>query len=187
MPTTSAATEDLRYPVGKWEPKPSLDPATRRKFINEIAATPKRLRAAVAGLTPQQWETPYREGGWTVRQVVHHVADSHMNSYVRFKLALTEEVPTIKTYEEKRWAETAEVRRTPPEVSLVLLESLHARWTELLRAMSAADFGRKLRHPEHGEMTLDALLSLYEWHGRHHTAHITALRKRMGWAPAGGE
>jgi uncharacterized damage-inducible protein DinB len=110
-----------------------------------------------------------------------------MNSYVRFKLALTEEVPTIKTYEEKRWAETAEVRRTPPEVSLVLLESLHARWTELLRAMSAADFGRKLRHPEHGEMTLDALLSLYEWHGRHHTAHITALRKRMGWAPAGGE
>jgi len=173
--------EDLRYPVGKWQPQASLDEATRRKYIDEIASTPPKLRQAVAGLSEKQFDTPYRDGGWTVRQVVHHLPDSHLNSYVRFKLALTEETPTIKTYDEQKWAETPDVGKTPVEVSLQLLESMHARWIELLRGMKPADFSRKLRHPEHGEMTLDTLLSLYEWHGRHHVAHITALRRRQGW------
>lgn len=174
-------TADLRYPVGKWEKKTSLDPATRQRFIDEIAATPAAMRKAVAGLDDAQLDTPYRDGGWTVRQVVHHVPDSHLNSYVRFKLALTEEMPQIKTYDEQKWAETAEVKKTPIEVSLALLESLHTRWVNLLRSMSAADFARRFRHPELGEMNLDTLLSLYEWHGRHHVAHITALRKNKGW------
>ncbi len=173
--------EDPRYPVGKWEKKTALDAATRRRFIDEIAATPANLRKAVAGLNDKQLDTPYRDGGWTVRQVVHHVPESHMNSYCRFKWALTEEVPTIKTYDEQKWSETAEVQRTPVEVSLQLLDSLHTRWVNLLRAMTADDFGRRFKHPELGEMSLDTLLSLYEWHGRHHVAHITALRQRNGW------
>lgn len=173
--------EDLRYPVGKWEKKTTLDDATRRRFIDEIAATPANIRKAVAGLTEQQLDTPYRDGGWTVRQVVHHVPDSHLNSYVRFKLALTEDTPPIKTYDEQKWAETPEVAKTPIAVSLQLLESLHTRWVALLRAMSAADFARRFQHPDLGEMNLDTLLSLYEWHGRHHVAHITTLRQRNGW------
>jgi len=172
---------DLRYPVGKWEKKTSLDDATRRRFIDEIAATPAAMRQAVAGLSDAQLNTPYRGGGWTVRQVVHHVPDSHLNSYVRFKLALTEDTPQIKTYDEQKWAETAEVKTTPVEVSLQLLDSLHTRWVTLLRSMTAADFARRFQHPELGEMNLDTLLSLYEWHGRHHVAHITALRQRNGW------
>jgi uncharacterized damage-inducible protein DinB len=174
-------TADPRFPVGKWEKKTALDAATRRRFIDEIAATPANLRQAVAGLTEKQLDTPYRDGGWTVRQVVHHVPDSHLNSYVRFKLALTEDKPTIKTYDEQKWAETAEVQRTPVDVSLQLLDSLHTRWVNLLRSMSDADFSRRFQHPDLGEMNLDTLLSLYEWHGRHHVAHITALRQRMGW------
>ncbi len=173
--------EDLRYPVGKWEKKTSLDDATRRRFIDEIAATPAAMRQAVAGLSDAQLNTPYRGGGWTVRQVVHHVPDSHLNSYVRFKLALTEDTPQIKTYDEQKWAETAEVMTTPVEVSLQLLDSLHTRWVTLLRSMTAADFARRFQHPELGEMNLDTLLSLYEWHGRHHVAHIMSLRKRKGW------
>ncbi|MGH9790718.1 MAG: YfiT family bacillithiol transferase [Candidatus Acidiferrales bacterium] len=173
--------EDLRYPIGRWEKRASLDDATRRRFIDEIAAAPANFRKAVAGLNEQQLATPYREGGWTVRQVIHHVPESHMNSYCRFKWALTEDVPTIKTYEEQKWAETAEVQKTPVEVSLQLLESLHARWVGLLRAMTAGDFARRFKHPDLGEMNLDTLLSLYEWHGRHHVAHITSLRRRMGW------
>jgi len=173
--------EDLRYPVGKWEKKTNLDDATRKKFIDEIAATPANLRKAVAGLNDQQLDTPYRDGGWTVRQVVHHVPESHLNSYVRFKLALTEDVPQIKTYDEQKWAETPEVNTTPPDVSLQLLDSLHVRWVNLLRGMKPADFSRRFKHPELGELNLDTLLSLYEWHGRHHVAHITSLRKRKGW------
>ena len=172
---------DLRYPVGKWEKKSSLDEATRGRFIDEIAVMPGNMRKAVAGLNEKQLDTPYRDGGWTVRQVVHHVPDSHLNSYVRFKLALTEDVPQIKTYDEQKWAETEEVKKTPIEVSLTLLESLHMRWVTLLRSMTAADFARRFKHPELGEMNLDTLLSLYEWHGRHHVAHITSLRKRKGW------
>jgi hypothetical protein len=174
-------TADPRFPIGKWEKKTSLDAATRQRFIDEIAATPAAMRKAVAGLSDAQLDTPYRDGGWTVRQVVHHVPDSHLNSYVRFKLALTEDTPQIKTYDEQKWAETAEVAKTPIEVSLALLDSLHTRWVTLLRSMSAADFARRFKHPELGELNLDTLLSLYEWHGRHHVAHITALRQRKGW------
>jgi uncharacterized damage-inducible protein DinB len=150
-------------------------------MIEQIAETPAKVRAAVEGFTEQQLDTPYREGGWTVRQVVHHLADSHMNAYVRFKLALTEDEPTIKTYEQDRWADTVDSRTAPAEISLLLLDGLHDRWAMLLRSLSAADFARKFTHPEHGKMTLERLLGLYAWHGRHHTAHITGLRDRKGW------
>ncbi|HLI30711.1 MAG TPA: putative metal-dependent hydrolase, partial [Terriglobia bacterium] len=146
-----------------------------------IEEVPARLRAAVKGLSDAQLDTPYREGGWTVRQVVHHLADSHMNSYVRFRLALTESEPTIKTYDQTRWAELRDARTAPVEPSLALLESLHKRWVLLLKSLEAADFSRTFRHPDRGTMTLDQNLALYAWHGRHHVAHITSLRERMGW------
>ena len=150
-------------------------------MIEQIAAAPAKMREAVAGLTREQLETPYRDGGWTLRQVVHHVPDSHLNSYVRFKLALTEESPTIRPYDEARWAELPDSVDTPPETSMQLLESLHDRWVRLLRSMSADDFQRTLNHPENGLMTLDAMVALYAWHGRHHVAHITSTRARNGW------
>jgi uncharacterized damage-inducible protein DinB len=178
--TTSAAT-DLRYPVGRFRRPESLDEAQRRRAIDAIAATPAQLRAAVKGLTDAQLDTPYRPDGWTVRQVVHHVPDSHMNAYVRFKLALTEDEPIIKPYEEARWAELADSRETPIETSLLLLERLHERWVILLRSMSANDFARRLLHPETGIQRLDQVLALYEWHGAHHVGQITSLRERMGW------
>src|SRR5207302_4283395 len=172
---------DLSYPIGKYEHKASLSPTERENAIAQIAATPKRLRDAVAGLSHQQFDTPYRPGGWTVRQVVHHVPDSHMNSYMRFKLALTENEPAIKPYDEARWAELADTPATPVEVSLTLLESLHDRWVRLLRSMADVDFSRQFRHPELGAVRLDGNLALYAWHGKHHVAHITSLRGRMGW------
>jgi uncharacterized damage-inducible protein DinB len=172
---------DLRYPIGKAQLVAPLDDGERRQMIAQIEEAPARLRAAVAGLTPEQLDTPYRPGGWTVRQVVHHVPDSHLNAYVRFKFALTEQEPAIKTYDEARWAELPDTRAVPVEVSLALLENLHRRWVALLRALAAADFARTLRHPDHGVITLDQLLCIYSWHGRHHTAHVTALRERMGW------
>jgi uncharacterized damage-inducible protein DinB len=173
---------DPRYPVGPFQRKDQLTPDERRTMIDTIAAAPARMRAAVAGLSDEQLDTPYREGGWTVRQVVHHVPDSHLNAYCRLKLALTEEQPTIKPYDEALWAQLDDARVTPVEVSLTLLESLHARWVGLLRAMKDDDFGRTFRHPEHqGTPTLDWLVALYEWHGRHHAAHITSLRERMSW------
>jgi uncharacterized damage-inducible protein DinB len=149
--------------------------------IDEIERAPARLRAAVEGLTAEQLDTPYRPDGWTVRQVVHHVPDSHLNSYCRFKLALTEDEPTIKPYREERWAELADSRATPIEVSLVLLESLHKRWVGLLKSLEHSDFSRAFRHPEIGLITLAQNLRLYSWHGRHHTAQVTSLRERMGW------
>jgi hypothetical protein len=139
------------------------------------------MRAAVAGLTTAQLDTAYRPGGWTVRQVVHHVPDSHLNAYVRFKLALTENAPTIKPYDEAAWARLPDTASTPIEVSLDLLESLHARWVRLLEAMTDSDFARQFHHPESGTMRLDTYLSGYAWHCRHHLAHITQLRARMGW------
>jgi uncharacterized damage-inducible protein DinB len=172
---------DPRYPIGRYERRDVLTPDERAAMIEQIAAVPRKMRDAVAGLTPQQLETPYRDGGWTLRQVVHHVPDSHMNSYVRFKLALTEETPTIRPYDEARWAELADSVDTPPATSMALLESLHDRWVRLLRSMSAEDFQRTLNHPENGLMTLDAMLALYAWHGRHHVAHITSTRARNGW------
>jgi len=171
---------DLRYPIGRHEPVTTLAPEQRRQCIEQIAATPARLRRAVTGLDERQLDTPYRPGGWTVRQVVHHVPDSHMNAYVRFKLGLTEDQPAIRTYEEKLWAETPEMR-APIDVSLTLLEGLHGRWVLLLRALEPAHFARTIQHPELGRVTLDGILASYAWHGRHHTAHITTLRERMGW------
>ena len=151
-------------------------------MISTIARTPDDMRSAVAGLTPDQLDTPYRPEGWTVRQVVHHVPDSHLNAYTRFKLALTEDTPTIKPYDEARWAELSDSHDTPIETSLTLLRALHDRWVRLLRAMKADDFLRRLNHPEwEAPLSLDAMLALYAWHGPHHVGHITSLRRRMGW------
>jgi len=172
---------DLRYPVGDFEWKGPITDAERHRFIGEIEQTPARLRTAVKGLTEQQLDTPYRPGGWTVRQVVHHLPDSHTNSYTRFRLALTENDPIIKPYDEGKWAELADARTAPIEISLNLLESLHHRWVMLLRSFNEKDWARTFRHPERGPMTLDKNLALYAWHGRHHVAHITSLRERMGW------
>ena len=172
---------DLHYPIGKfiYEGHPTED--QKRSFLDDIARTPADLRAAVKGLTPAQLDTPYRLGGWTVRQVVHHVPDSHLNAYVRFKLALTEDEPTIKPYAEDRWADLADTRATPVEVSLTLLDSLHDRWMRLLRSLTPEQWKRTFRHPHLGPMTLEKTLALYAWHGRHHVAHITALREREEW------
>jgi len=172
---------DPRYPIGPLPKVGEVDDAWRRARIAEIEEAPARLRAAVEGLSPERLDTPYRPEGWTVRQVVHHVPDSHVNAYVRFKLALTEDAPTIKPYEEDRWARLADTRDTPVEVSLALLDALHSRWVVLLRSLGAADFARSLNHPEKGLLSLDQMLNLYAWHGRHHVAHVTALCGRMGW------
>ncbi len=172
---------DPRYPIGKFSYTNPPTEAERKQFIADIEQAPKALRAAVQGLSPQQWETPYRDGGWTVRQVVHHVPESHMNAYIRFKLALTEDEPTIKPYMEDRWAQLDDVRSTPPEVSLALLDHLHDRWVRVLQAIKPEDWKRTFRHPELGVVSLEKNVALYAWHGRHHVAHITELRKRMGW------
>jgi hypothetical protein len=173
---------DLQYPVGKFEREAErLTAAEHLTLIDGIAALPARLRAAVTGLTEEQLSTPYRPAGWTPRQVVHHVADSHLNAYVRLKLALTEDEPTIKPYDEAAWAELPDTQLVPLEVSLTLLDALHARWAALLGALPAEAFNRTFRHPELGVMPLETQLRLYEWHGRHHVAHVTNLRGRMGW------
>lgn len=172
---------DPRYPIGKFTYNGTPTDEQQQNFLADIAATPANLRAAVKGLSETQLDTPYREGGWTVRQVVHHVPDSHLNSYVRFKLALTEDEPTIKTYAEDRWAELADTKATPIEVSLTLLDSLHDRWVRLLRSLKPEDWKRTFRHPDLGPMTLEKTLALYAWHGKHHVAHITGLRERKGW------
>ena len=172
---------DLRYPVGEFHFPKSVSAQELAQFIDEIAETPARLRAAITGLSDAQLDTPYRPCGWTVRQLAHHVPDSHINSYVRFRLALTEDVPVIKPYEEKLWADLADARSLPVEPSLVLLESLHARWVPLLRSLSESDWKRSFRHPELGLVSLENNAALYAWHGRHHVAHITALRQRLGW------
>jgi uncharacterized damage-inducible protein DinB len=172
---------DLSYPIGKFHFEGPLTAAQKEKALDDISSTPAHLRAAVAGLSAEQLDTSYRPGGWTVRQVVHHVPDSHMNSYVRFKLALTEDDPTIKPYAEDRWAELADTKATPIEVSLTMLDSLHERWVRLLRSLNASDWQRTFRHPQLGPVSLEKNLALYAWHGRHHVSHITALRERNGW------
>jgi len=172
---------DPRYPIGRYTPDETPSAETRAKYVEEIAALPARMRKAVEGLTAQQLETPYREGGWTLRQVVHHVPDSHMNAYVRTKLALTENVPTIKPYDEAAWARLKDSELTAPDVSLTLLETIHLRWVNLLRTLKAEDFERKFNHPESGLHNMDWLLGLYSWHGNHHLAHITTTRERMKW------
>lgn len=174
-------TADLRFPIGPWQaPIAPVTPEWRERHIADIAALPGQLRAAVHGLTETQLDTPYRPGGWTVRQVVHHVADSHANGYVRHKLALTEANPTIKPYDEARWAELPD-NKLPVEVSLQMLETVHERWVALLRGLRAEEFTVPYLHPESGQQTLDSSLSNYSRHGRHHVAHITELRRREGW------
>jgi hypothetical protein len=158
-----------------------LSEVERSALIDAIDGHPGRLRAAVAGLTDEQLDTPYREDGWTPRQVVHHVVDSHVNAYVRFKLALTEDNPTIRTYEEHVWAELPDAKSAPVEGSLAILDALHERWVSVLRNMGPEDFARPLHYPGVGDVTVDALLEIYGWHGPHHEAHVTTLRKRMGW------
>ena len=172
---------DPRYPIGKFNYEGPPSEEQRKKLIEDIAQTPAALRAAVNGLSPEQIETPYRDGGWTVRQVVHHVPESHMNAYIRFKLALTEDEPTIKPYEEDRWAKLSDVQSTPLEVSLSLLELLHDRWVRVLKSIRPEEWKRSFKHPELGVVPLEKNLCLYSWHGRHHVAHITELRKRMSW------
>jgi hypothetical protein len=174
-------TPDLRYPVGEFRFPESVSAQELAVFIDQIAETPARRRAAIAGLSDSQLDTPYRPGGWTVRQLAHHVPDSHINSYTRFRLALTEDDPVIKPYEEARWAELPDARSLPVEPSLVLLDSLHARWVPLLRSLSTDEWKRSFRHPALGPVRLDQNAALYAWHGRHHVAHITSLRERMGW------
>jgi len=175
------AMTDLKYPIGKFNYDGPLTEENRQRLLGDIAQAPANLRSAVKGLSEAQLDTPYRPDGWTVRQVVHHVPDSHMNAFIRFKLALTEDEPTIKPYAEDRWAELADTKATPIEVSLTLLDSLHNRWVRLLRSLSPEDWKRTFRHPELGVMTLDKTLAMYAWHGRHHAAHITSLRERNGW------
>jgi hypothetical protein len=174
--------QDQRYPIGRFEPPPVITAEPIQAAIGDIETLPSKLREAVSGLDSEQLRTPYREGGWTVAQLVHHVADSHMNSYIRFRLALTEPQPTVKPYDEKAWAELVDARTADVSVSLTLVEALHNRWVSLMRAMSPEDFKRAFVHPEHGVRQLDWNALLYGWHGKHHVAHITALRERMGWA-----
>jgi uncharacterized damage-inducible protein DinB len=174
--------DDLRFPVGRFQRTEELSAAQRREAIAVIAATPAELRGAVRGLSDTQFDTPYRPDGWTVRQVVHHIPDSHANALIRFKLGLTENNPTVKPYDEAAWAKLEDARSTPIEISLSLVDGLHDRWIRVLNAMTPADFKRTLNHPENGVMTLDHVLALYAWHSRHHIAHITNLRSRNGWS-----
>lgn len=171
---------DARYPIGPFVWEGPQDAALRQQWIREIEELPSRLSAAVEGLSGDQLELPYREGGWSVRQVVHHVADSHMNSYIRYKLALTEDNPTIKPYDEHQWALLPDYSATDVRVSLVLIEALHTRWTAMLNALSPSDFNRTFYHPEAKKsMNLDYATGMYAWHGKHHTAHITTMRERL--------
>ncbi len=172
---------DPRYPIGKFQKKASTTEAERTVLIGQIAEAPSKMRGAVEGLEEKQLDTPYREGGWTVRQVVHHVPDSHMNAYIRCKLALTQQGPTINAYDEKLWAELADAKSAPAAPSLTLLENLHRRWVMFLKSLRPEDFAKACRHPEHGLIDIDFLVQLYAWHGRHHVAQITSLRERMGW------
>lgn len=178
------STEELRYPIGRFEAPKAVSAAQVQAWIDDIARLPADLRAVVESLSPEQLETPYRPGGWRVRQVVHHLADSHLNSFVRFKWALTEDRPTIKTYDQDRWAELPDVSGTPVETSLALLDALHARWVALLRALGPDELRREFVHPESGPVRLDVNIGIYAWEGRHHLAHITRLAEREGWPVA---
>jgi hypothetical protein len=171
----------LRYPLGEYDPPARIGSALRAIWIAQIATLPVELRKAVEGLTDVQLGTPYRDGGWTVRQVAHHVADSHLNGFIRVKLGLTESEPHVKGYDHDAWASLADVAATPVEASLAILDGVHGRWVNLLRAVSAEQWSRTIHHPANGVMPLDVVLGLYAWHGRHHVAHITSLRDRMGW------
>jgi hypothetical protein len=174
-------TDDLRYPVGRFKRTGPLSPADRMARIDQIAALPDGLTLAVDGLTDAQLDTPYRDGGWTPRQIVHHLADSHANAYIRMKLAATEEQPTIRTYDQDAWSLLADGRSAPVSLSLDLIDALHSRWSWWLRALEPPVFGRAALHPESGAMSIDTFLELYAWHGRHHLAQITGLAARNRW------
>jgi uncharacterized damage-inducible protein DinB len=180
MATTTEMIEDLRYPIGKFERHSAITPEMRGEFIQTIEDLPRELRKAVENLSDEQLETEYRPEGWTIRQTVHHVADSHINLFIRFRLALTENAPTIKPYAEAEWANLADAKM-PLDASFKIIEGVHARLTTMLKAMSDEQFARKLIHPDSGEWTIEAMLGLYDWHSKHHTAHITRLRERNGW------
>lgn len=174
-------TADLRYPIGKYIVQPFSEKQWQ-EWLNDIKFLPHHLENAILNLDEAQLATPYREGGWTVKQVVHHVADSHMNAYIRFKLGLTEDNPVIKPYDEAAWAEMNDTKNLPINLSLTILHALHTRWYEILKSMSREELDRTLFHPEHKkEMTLWYLLGMYAWHSRHHVAHVNLLRERMGW------
>ncbi|MFN0121745.1 MAG: YfiT family bacillithiol transferase [Blastocatellia bacterium] len=173
--------DELRYPIGDFQYDADSTPEKHREWVGVIARTPWKLRAVIAGMMDEQIRTPYRPGGWTVRQVIHHMADSHMNSFIRFKLALTEGNPTIKPYDEAAWAMLPDGRDAPIELSLKLLDVLHERWTILLESMKPEEFARTFHHPERGPMHLDMALQLYAWHSNHHIAHIAELKKRRNW------
>ena len=175
------AKEDLRYPIGRFEFNEQTTPAQHETWISAIAEAPARLKSAVDGLTDEQLDHPYRDGGWTVRQVAHHLLDSHMNSYVRVRRALTEDTPEVAGYDENLWAQLPDALKSPISDSLLALEGVHARWVTLLHAMSAEQYARKMRHSAMGLVSLEKTLALYAWHGAHHVAHITALRSRKGW------
>ncbi|MEO7455637.1 MAG: YfiT family bacillithiol transferase [Gemmatimonadaceae bacterium] len=181
MSSSTPTEADLRYPIGKLTRKSEFTPDERSAAIDAIAAAPKSLRHAVERLSDGQLDTPYRPGGWTVRQLVHHVADSHINAYTRFRLGLTEENPTIKPYDEAKWAELSDASTLPVGVSLAILDAVHERLVTLLRATPAASFARPIVHPENGPQSLDSLLNVYSWHGKHHVAHVTSLAERMKW------
>jgi uncharacterized damage-inducible protein DinB len=172
---------DDRFPVGRYERPGALGDEERRALIAQVAETPARLADAIGGWPDERLDTPYRDGGWTVRQVVHHLPDSHLNAYVRMKLALTEQEPAVKTYDEAAWADLPDSRDTPVAVSQALLDALHRRWVALMQAMTPEQWRRTIRHPEWGAMNMEELLALYAWHGRHHVAHVTRLAERMGW------
>ena len=172
---------DIRYPIGKFQAREIITNDERTQCIQHIDDCPKKLHEAIRGFSEEQFNTPYREGGWMVKQVVHHLCDSHMNAYIRFKLALTENEPPIKTYEESLWAELFDGKNAPIETSLQLLESLHVRWLMLLKSLSPNDFAKTFRHPESGIINLDFLVQMYAWHSQHHVAHITSLKERMNW------
>lgn len=173
---------DIQYPIGRFQPQPApLSAAARAGHVGRIAALPERARTAVAGLDDAQLDTPYRDGGWSPRQITHHLADSHLNAFVRIKLALTEDHPTIKPYDQEGWARQADVTGVPVGASLDILGGLHDRWTRLLRSLSEADFARTVKHPEIGDIDIDFLLQMYAWHGDHHVTQIEQLRERRGW------
>jgi uncharacterized damage-inducible protein DinB len=175
------AQTDLRYPIGQFTPPAASQPNLRAEQIEILRQLPERLREVTAGLSDAQLDTPYREGGWTVRQVIHHIADSHANAFIRFKLTLTEDWPTVKPYKEAAWAELADSRKLPIDLSMAIITGMHARWVVLLESLSEQDFHKGYNHPEHGKQVLTTVLAMYAWHAQHHTAHISGLRARQGW------
>ncbi len=173
--------ESLKFPIGRFSPPASTMAGVRAAYIQTLRLLPERLRAAVAGLNDKQLDTPYREDGWTVRQVVHHLADANANAYIRFKLALTEDWPAIKPFDQPAWANLPDSRWLPIDGSLAFIEALHGRWVALLEALTEEDFQKGYTHPERGRQNLATALAMCDWHARHHTAHIASLRARMGW------